>query len=269
MVSTILNHTPLDFGYDTPLWTCRMVAELLQQEFAVTVSDATIRLHLQRLRLTPQKPSSQDSARDAAEIESFLNDKFIRIQRLAKKIGADIGFEDESGVMTPSHRGTTWGKAGETPVVKASSQRGRDKVLSVVMPDGTLRYSIREGTINETVFINYLQHLLQPRQRPLILLLDRARFHGSKAVRAWVRQHRKQLQIYFLPRHAPELNPDEQVWNEIKNNQLRKQAIKNKVDLKKRLRAALAGLQRKTQRVTSFFHMPDTKYVLQEVSFVS
>ena len=40
------------------------------------------------------------------------------------------------------------------------------------------------------------------------------------------------------------MNPDEQVWNEIKNNEIGKQPIKDKVDLKKRLRSALASLQK-------------------------
>jgi hypothetical protein len=38
------------------------------------------------------------------------------------------------------------------------------------------------------------------------------------------------------------LNPDEPVWNEIKNNTLGKQPIKNKRDLKKRLYSALRSL---------------------------
>ena len=74
------------------------MAELLKQEFGVTVSDSTVRLHLKALGLICQKPEYQDVQRDEQEIEHFLNDKFPRIRRLADKIGADIGFEDEAGV---------------------------------------------------------------------------------------------------------------------------------------------------------------------------
>jgi len=58
------------------------------------------------------------------------------------------------------------------------------------------------------------------RGRPLILLVDHATFHGSKQVRDFVRAHRSQLRVFFLPKRAPEFNPDEQVWNEIKNNRI-------------------------------------------------
>ena len=56
-----------------------------------------------------------------------------------------------------------------------------------------------------------------------------------------------------------------QVWNEIKNNQLGKQPIKNKQDLKKRLYSALRSLQRQSERIRSFFQLPDTLYALMNV----
>jgi transposase len=66
-----------------------------------------------------------------------------------------------------------------------------------------------------------------------------------------------------LPKRAPELNPDEQVWNEVKINRIGKQPVKDKKDLKKRLFSALASLQKNAKRVISFFQLPDTKYAYQ------
>jgi len=63
-----------------------------------------------------------------------------------------------------------------------------------------------------------------------------------------------------LPKRAPEFNPDEQVWNEIKNNRIGKQPVKNKVDLRERLVSALDSLKQNTKRVISFFSTPDTRY---------
>jgi hypothetical protein len=48
--------------------------------------------------LSYQKPCYRDVARDEQEVERFLNDTFPRIHRLADKMGADIGFEDEAGM---------------------------------------------------------------------------------------------------------------------------------------------------------------------------
>jgi transposase len=259
----VLQQTPVGFGYDTPLWTCAIVADLLKQQFGVTVSESAVRLHLKRLGLTWQKPEYQDAERDEREIEYFLNVKFPKIQRLADKMGADIGFQDEAGVGVMTRSGRTWGLRGHTPVVKASMTRGGYNILSAITAQGTMRYSIKEGTIDGEVFIEFLKHLLLKRQRPLILLVDHATFHSSKPVREFVRAHRAQLRLFFLPKRAPEMNPDEQVWNEVKINHIGKQPVKNKKDLMKRLISCLASLQKNTKRILSFFELPDTLYASQ------
>lgn len=266
---TVLNKNPVDFGYDTNLWTCKILADILEQKFNVTVSESTVRIHLKDLGFTSQKPEYQDEGRDEKEIEYFLNVKFPKIQRLAEKIGADIGFEDESGVGIMTRHGKTWGLRGEPPVVKVSMKRGGFNVMSIVTPDGILRYSVKEGSINGEVFIDFLKQAIEGRDRPLILLVDHATFHGSKAVRHFVGAHRSKIRIFFLPKRAPEYNPDEQVWNEIKNNRIGKQPVKDKKDLKDRLYSALGSLQKNTKRILSFFQLPDTKYAIQPVFSVS
>lgn len=262
----VLDATPVDFGYDTNLWTCTILVDLLKQKFGVTVSESTVALHLKDLGLTCQKPKYQDIKRDDKDVEYFLNVKFPKIQRLAIKLGADIGFQDESGVGIMTRYGRTWGLCGKTPIIGVSMKRGGYNVLSVITAQGEMRFSIKEGTINGDIFVEFLEQLILNRDRPLILLVDHATFHSSKPVRDFVRAHRAQLRIFFLPKRAPELNPDEQVWNEIKNNRIGKQPVKDKDDLKERLLSALASLQKNTKRVMSFFQLPDTRYAAQAES---
>lgn len=69
----VLNQSPVDFGYDTPLWTCQILVELLKNKFDITVSESTVRLHLKNVGLTFQKPEYQDIERDEQEIDYFLN----------------------------------------------------------------------------------------------------------------------------------------------------------------------------------------------------
>ena len=47
--TTVLGSTPEDFGYETPLWTSDILAELLQQEFGVTAASRTVNQHLKNL----------------------------------------------------------------------------------------------------------------------------------------------------------------------------------------------------------------------------
>jgi len=182
------------------------------------------------------------------------------ITAIAAKLGADIAFEDEAGIGVSTRSGRTWGATGQPPEIRVTDQRGGYNVLSTVTAQGQMRYATEAHTINSSRYIAFLRQLLRGRTRPLILIADRVAFHRSGEVRAFVRAHRQQLRVFFLPRHSPELNPDEHVWEEIKDKRLGKQPIKNKADLKKRLQSTLRSLQRRTQRIISFFHLPETQY---------
>jgi transposase len=257
---TVLQSTPVDHGYDTVLWTRKILVELLERRFGVRVAESTVGLHLRALDLSPQQPGYRARERNRAQVAAFLAVKFPRIQRLAERMGADIAFEDEAGVGVRTRAGRTWGARGQTPTVDVADRRGGYNVLSIVTARGELQSKVVEKSVDGNPFIAFLEDLLRDRPRPLILLVDRASFHRSAAVRQFVRTHRTQLRLFFFPAHAPELNPDEQVWNEIKHRQIGRQPVKNKLDLRRRLDAALRALQAFPERVRSFFHLPDTQY---------
>ena len=75
----VLGSTPLQFGYDTNLWNCKVLVDLLRRKFDVEVSDDTVRLHLEAIGLTSQKPQYQDHERNAVEVERFKREKFPQI----------------------------------------------------------------------------------------------------------------------------------------------------------------------------------------------
>ena len=258
--TTVLEKSPKDFGYETALWTRDILAEILNDKFDLDVAGSTVGVHLRKLRLSYQKPWFRAQEQDPVKVAHFLTDTFPRIQRLAKKISADIGFEDEAGAGLQTHSGKTWGEIGRTPEVAVTGKHGGFNLLSMVTADGLLRFSIRERKVNSAEYIKFLAGLLKGRDRPLILITDRARFHHSKSVRDFVFSHRAKIRIYFLPPYSPELNPDEQVWNDLKDKKIGRKAIKTKSDLKRALYSVLRKLQRQAQKVRSFFALPDTKY---------
>lgn len=258
----VLKENPTAYGYDTQLWTCNIVAEVIEKIFLVKVLPSTVYVHLKKIGLSAQRPEYVARERDSVEIEQFLNDKFPRIQKLANKIDAEIAFEDEAGVDLTEHSGRTWGRIGETPKVIASGQRGRYNTLALVTPRGKLEYEVTGERVNSEIYIEFLEQALADCTKPLILLVDRASFHSSKTVRDFVRARRDRIRIYFLPKYAPDYNPTEQVWEEIKENNVRRQPIYSKFDLKKKLMNALKDLQTNTERVKSFFLLDHTKYAM-------
>ncbi len=257
---TVINSTPVAHGYDTLLWTRDILAELLKREFGVWVSGVTVSLHLRKLGLSYQKPCYRDVDRDEREVEFFLNEKFPRIQRLAERMGADIGFEDEAGVGVRTRSGRTPGREGHPPEIPVAMQRGGCNLLSIVTAPGGMDYAVTDKNINSEQYIGFLKQLIEARDRPLIMVVDHAGFHGSKEVREFVRAYRAEPRVFFLPKSSPELNPDEQVWNEIKDKKIGRQPVKNKADPRERLYSALNALKHQTEKIRSFFELPHTKY---------
>jgi transposase len=217
------------------------------------------------MNLSCQKPCYQAKGQNPKKVADFLNNKFKRIQKLAQNRGADIAFEDEAGIGIMTRSGRTWGTVGSPPTVVVSDQRGGYNVLSIVPPKGELFYDREERHIDGKRYIEFLQKVLQGRARPLIVIADNVSYHRSQEVRDFGRANRQKIRMFFLPTHSPKLNPDEQVWNEVKHRQLGKQPIINKLDLKRRIHSSLLLLQQQIAKVRSFFQLPDTRYAaLQE-----
>lgn len=256
----VLIKTPEDFGYNTPLWTSDILAELLARRFGVLVGGPAVNHHLKELGLSYQKPTYYAKEQDPAQRKAFTEEKFIKIQGFAEKVGAEIHFGDEAGIDLRERSGKTWGAIGHPPKVAVTGKRGRYNVLSAISPQGRLNYWITDQRITAIVFILFLQQLIADRQQPIFLIVDRAAYHTSFLVREFIWHHRKKIRLFYLPSYSPEINPDEHVWEEIKDKKLGRATIISKLHLEIRLQAALQALQKNVDRVKSFFYLPDTLY---------
>ena len=70
--------------------------------------------------------------------------------------------------------------------------------------------------MNAELFIGLLKAMMHRRKKPVFLILDSLPAHKAKIVRDYVASTKGKLEFHFLPGYAPELNPDEMVWNYMK-----------------------------------------------------
>jgi transposase len=64
------------------------------------------------------------------------------------------------------------------------------------------------------------------------------------------------LELEFLPAYSPELNPDEQVWKNIKER-VSKKLPQDKYDLRRMVNEAFAYLKKSSHIISGFFRHPD------------
>jgi hypothetical protein len=83
--------------------------------------------------------------------------------------------------------------------VKTSGQRQSINAISAVSARGAFWYEVYSERLNATRFITFLRHFICHRKAPVFLVLDGHPAHRAKAVSAYVRSLKGQLELHFLP----------------------------------------------------------------------
>ena len=250
---------PLNYKLPFCLWTTKTIRALLEKERGVCLSKSAICRLLGHLGLSPQRPLYKSYKQDPAKIKAYLDETYPAAVAEAKRHQARMYFVDEAAFRSDSHRGTTWGRIGETPIIRDSGGRFGFKLVSAVSARGDLSFDVVDGGMDADKFIDFLQKLRQDAGCPIFVIADNAKYHHSKKVSTFLDNQVGQIMMAFLPPYSPELNPDEQVWNHAKAD-VGQRPIKSKQEMETVILAAMQSIQEKTDLVRSFFCLPDTLY---------
>ncbi len=139
----------------------------------------------------------------------------------AARLEAHLVFIDESGfLLIPSVR-KTWSPVGQTPILIHRYCHDRISAISgiAVSPKRfhcTLYCQLYEDNIQGEEVVAFLRHLLHQIHGHLIVLLDNGTIHRGDPVRELLTRTSR-LHLESFRAYAPELNPDEGVWNHLKS----------------------------------------------------
>jgi transposase len=149
-----------------------------------------------------------------------------RGKKNARRRKAWIFFQDESGVsQRPSIR-RTWAPKGETPVLIHAFNWDTLSVCAAIgyRWDGRrsrLYFQTRRGSYNSESLIYFLQDLKQHMHgKKAILIWDGLPAHKSRVMKEYLASQRSWLIVERLPGYAPDLNPVETLWSNVKGQEL-------------------------------------------------
>jgi len=140
----------------------------------------------------------------------------------------------------------TYAPRGETPILDALLTRDHLSAISGLTLDGRVLLQVRERAFRGPAIVEFLRHLLRQIPGPLLVIWDGAPIHRAQPVKDFLAQGATaRLQLEQLPGYAPELNPDEGIWNYLKHVELRNLCCADRAELRLELGLAVKRLRHK------------------------
>lgn len=247
-------------GWPNYLWTATRVAILIDRHFGVRYHPEHVRKILkQRLGWTSQRPQKRARQRNDKEVERWIADEWPRIIRQAFQRRARIVLLDESGFLISPVVRRTLAPRGHTPLLDCSDSHDRISVASAItLSPQALRVGLHFMLLGDNKnfhgeeVVLFLQQLRGEVGSRLTVVWDRNKIHSSaKVVKAWLAKH-PAVVVEEFPSHAPDTNPDEEVWCWTKYSQLCNLAPADLTELRQKVWDCLSQLKGQPQLLKSF-----------------
>jgi transposase len=220
---------------------------------------------MKRWGLTCQRPTKRAYGQDIARLDRFKREEYPAIAKRAKAEKADIYWGDETGVDNRENFERGFAEKGKPPILPMETKRERVSMISAITNQGHSRFMIYEEKMNQHLFIDFMRRLIRESQRKVFLIVDNLRVHHGKVVAAWLEKHKDQIEVFFLPPYAPELNPDEYLNNALKQDVHSGDLPRTKEDIKHKIHSFMHRLKHRKQTVSNFLSHHKLHYIVATI----
>jgi transposase len=244
---------PQKLGIASALWTRQAVRELIEQQVGIRLPIRTVGEYLRRWGLTPQKPVRKAYKQDPEAVAEWLEKTYPEIERRAAKEGGEIHWGDETGVRSTCQHSRGYARPGGTPELTVPGSRFSVNMISTITNQGQVRWMIYTGKMNSALFIVFLTRLIAGVTKKVFLIVDHLSVHESAAVERWLADKTDRIEGFYLPKYAPERNPDEYLNCDVKANINTDGLPKDREELRGKLHRFMQRLAKLPARVASYF----------------
>jgi transposase len=163
-------------------------------------------------------------------------------------------FVDESGFYPLPRVVRTYAPIGQTPLLREWCTRDHLSAIRAVSPEGKLYFHCQDRAITSEDVVAFLEHLLREVPGRMVIMWDGAPIHRRQVIKEFLAHGAAQrLRLERLPAYAPELNPDEGLWQQLKGVELRHLCCFDLHHLREELRSAVKRVRRKPRILKACF----------------
>jgi transposase len=251
---------PEDLGIASPLWTRRAVRDLISQQYGIVMPVRTVGEYLKRWGYTRKKARRHSRDQDPEEVRRWLEETYPALEKRAQEEDAEIHWGDETGVAADEYPGYGYAREGRPVQAEVPDSHIRVNMISTITKEGAVHFMTYQETMTAALFIVFLSRLIRGASRKIFLIVDRLRAHEAAAVQAWLAEHQDEIEVFPLPRYAPERNGDEYLNNDLKENVNAAGLPHNKEELSSHIAAFMQKLMQLPERVRNYFQHPCMQY---------
>src|SRR5438309_235623 len=253
-------HHPEELGIAAPLWTRPAVRDLVRKEYDLDLAVRTVGRYLWRWGFTAKRPRRRARDQDPEEVRQWLEETYPAIKARAEREGAEIHWGDEVGVAADQQPARGYAPQGERATQDVPDPHIRANQISTITNHGAVRFMTYTQTMTAALFLVFLGRLLRSTSGKVFLIVDRLRAHMTPAVQAWVAAHQERIEVFYLPRYAPELNPDEYLNNDLKGQVHATGLPHNKGEVRSHIQEFMRRLLHLPEHVMNYFQHPSVQY---------
>ncbi|MCX4096668.1 IS630 family transposase [Nocardia sp. alder85J] len=254
LVTAIVDFEPEVLDLGGKLWTLRKVVALAHRLSGVSFTEQGMGKLLRCMGFTFQRPDRGAIGADPEAMRGWVEVTYPALRERARSEGAVILFGDQVGVRSDQLSGHTWGRKGQTPVVKRTGNRFSLNAMSTISTRGELHFTVFHGTFDAAGLLAFCTRLLNHFDTKIHLVVDGHPAHRAKTVKTWAADHADHIELHHLPAYAPHLNPGELVNADLKRT-LADKTITTRDQLGNEVRSFFHRVQKLPDHIRAYFRV--------------
>jgi len=226
-IVNILNTSyPHHYGIPYDFWTTGILGRLIEEQYGVKYKSKTpIYLIFKQARFTFRKPEKQSEKHDAKQVEDWKDKYKPIIAEECSRNDTVVLAGDEAAISSETRLQRVWLPLDRPAFVQDTANKKTLHMYGFLNIQTGEAHAFKTTVQNGETTIAILKKLAKkyPNKR-IVIFWDNASWHKSKPVREYLAKQ-NQFKLYNFPTYAPELNPQEHVWKEVRSKVINNKLI--------------------------------------------